>query len=199
MATLTYNADQRGKLVKAPSGDSVRLFYGPETAKKLAEFITGPATIGTATGKTYNDGTYTYTEVLRAANNPFVPTVQVVYVIATDVTLATNPDYDPAKDTDRPADATTSPVSGADSADTDDVSDTPGPGRVPVVAANGKTVYVLVPQPESTSALQTVQNVVTGNDPNRKWLTYGLYGVLGLAAVALALLMIRKPKPALAK
>lgn len=189
MSNSTYNASQRGKLVKVAAGSSNRVYLGPQAAQKSAEFIDGPKTVGTATGFVYTEGTRSFQEVLRSAYNPFLPTaIETIYLIATDIELATNPDYDPAKDTDRPTDepdATTGPVDGNDAEL--DVSTTPGAGRVPVKAADGKTVYVLV-RNQAGSTTTVVDN-------SRKWLTYGLYGVLGLAVVALLVIVLRKPKP----
>lgn len=200
MSSRKYTASQRGKLVKVADKDSSRVYLSTDTSKPSTEFIDGPKTVGTATGYTYTDKAFTLQEVLRPVINPFLstPTVETIYLIATDIELADNPAYDASKDTDRPKEepeATSGPVDGSDT-ETADVSTTPGAGRVPVTAQDGKTVYVLVKEPAtSTGALQTVQSVVTGNDPNRKWITYGLYGVLGLAVVALLVIVLRKPKP----
>lgn len=185
MSTRTYNATQRGKLVKVAANDSLLVYLSP--SKKSAEYVNGPKTAGTATGYTYSEGSETFQEVIRSAYNPFLPTaVEVIYLNASSVELAVNPDYDPANDVDRPKeDDTTGDTSKPDTKEPD-VSTTPGAGRIPVTAADGKTVYVLVQKPPVTT---------TSIDMNRKWLTYGLYGVLGLAAVALLVIVLRKPKP----
>ncbi|MVM34986.1 hypothetical protein GO755_33470 [Spirosoma sp. HMF4905] len=203
-STYTYKASQRGQLVKVVAPDSVRVYSSPESSGITPEFINGPQTVGTATGKNFSDGIKTWLEVLRVSFGLVlsVPQVTALYLLADDVTLETNPAYDASKDTSAPnsdgsyngvASGSTGSTS-APTKDTSDVSTTPGAGRVPVTASDGKTVYVLVPAPTTTTPTTTPP---TETDTTKKYLTWGLYGVLGLGIVTLIVVLVmsfNKPK-----
>lgn len=189
MATETYKASDRGMLVTVAGTDSIRVFSKPGTV--TTEFIDGPATVGTATGKIFVDNLIDYTEVVRVgpAVGFGVPVVSTIYLLTEFVILKPNPAYDASKDTGRPSEAGTTATT-ADSS-SGKVSTTPGEGRVPVVGSDGKTVYVLVDE----------DRIISERDPTvdktKKWLTVGLYVVIGLAVVSLltvVVISLSKPK-----
>lgn len=198
MSTYSYKADQRGKLVNVVKGDSSKIYSAPAQSALTAEFVEGPQTLGTATGKVYTDGALIWIEVLRVNGTSLfgIPDVTVIYCDDRTVTLATNPNYDPAKDTSAPnADGS---VKGEQTTDTSDVSQTNGPGRVAVTGSDGKVVYVLVPKPTDTTSVIGGLTTTT-SDTTKKWLTYGLYGVLGLAVITIMTILVislsKKKKP----
>ncbi len=103
------------------------------------------------------------------------------------VGLEDNPIYDVKKDTsvhketDKPSDGDDSHL---------DVSTRPGPGRIPVTASDGKTVYVLVGEVAPTTAASTTSVGVTQNST----LMYAVYGVIVVGLIALIIALARNPQ-----
>lgn len=184
-------------LVKVPDKASIKVYSAPAQSALTPEFIDGPLTLGTATGRVYSDGVFTWLEVIRITGVSVfgIPDITVIYCVDDIITLATNPNYDPAKDTSAPnADGS---FKGTQAPDPTDVSTTNGPDRVPVETPDGKSVYVYAPKPtDPTSVLGVTPTAIT-TDTTKKWLTYGLYGVLGLAVITIMVILVislSKPK-----
>ena len=189
MSTYTYKADLRGKLVTVEDGDSVRVYSAPEKSALTAEFIDGPVSVGTTTGKRYTDGVFTWIEIVRSMGLLFnIPQITVIYLIENDVTVQTNPAYNASTDTSAPnADGSYKGTASVTPVDTGDVTEMPGPDRVPVTASNGKTVYVLAPAPTTTGNTPTP----TQPDNTQKYITWGIYGVLGLSIITVIIILIQ--------
>lgn len=192
----SYKASQRGQLVTVSEDQSAPVWSSPERNGKTTtgEVIYGPATVGTATGNIYTDAELSWIEVVRVGSTILfgVPSVSIIYLSAELVKLGDNPDYDSSKDTGLPSTGTTTSTTDPDP-DTVQVSKKPGPNRVPVVASNGETVYVLVPASTTTTSVTTSTDTT---DKTKKYLTWGLYGILGLGAVTLIVILVisvRKP------
>lgn len=190
MSEVTIAAN-RGKLVVVVANDKIPVYRAPKKSAFTAEYeeyIYGPLTVGTATGKIFTDSDFEFIEVIRIRSDNVYsfPVSETIYLFSDNVTLKTNPAYDASKDTGpvTPADKTDPTTTGTgDTGSTDKVSTTPGPGRVPVTAADGKTVYVLVEAPAGSDAGTPV-------DKTKKWLTIGLYVVIGLSVAALITIMV---------
>ena len=185
MATVSYDASKRGKLVNPYIDIFARIYTAPRIDAATPETV--GTTIGTASGKIYQSGQTTFIEVIRPAKNPFIVTVEFVYVKASEVGLEDNPIYDGKKDTSVPK-ATDKP-SNDDDSDLD-VSTRPGPGRIPVVASDGKTVYVLVGEVVPTTDTSTSSENVTQNST----LIYAVYGVIVVGLIALIIALARSPQ-----
>ena len=197
--TKTYNEDTRGQLIVVTDDQIAPVFSkSGDTIKSSGEVIDGvknkkDTIVGTATGYYYNDGKASYVEVLRVGEPSFfgIPDVSIIYLQDGIATVRENPDYDPAKDTTAPNQGGGDMIPPYDNQTTTgkpDVSDKPGPGRIPVVGSDGKTVYVLLNVPET---------IPPTSDTTKKWLTYGLYGVLGLAVITIMVILVislSKPK-----
>ncbi len=201
MSKYTYQGNLRGQLVTVDKDNTSRVYGSPTTKGLTAEFIDGPANVGTATGAVYTEGTRIFYEIIRVSGYTLYgafPGVTNIYMDADTVVIKPNPAYDKAKDADAPnEDGSTTNRTPASStgiankdADSDDgdVSTAPGKDRVPVSTEDGNTVYV-----KSTPKAAATE----GTDSPNKWLTYGLYGILGLGAITLIVVLVlslSKPK-----
>ncbi|GAB3761374.1 hypothetical protein [Spirosoma pomorum] len=188
MSTTTYKAADRGKMVTIGSGESARVYSKALATAKTDEFISGPNTVGTTTGNRISDGTFTWLEIIRSSMLPIGGFgVVFIYLLDDDVTLVDNPNYNPLDDLDRPSEVVIDEPNKNPTSTTK--TDPYGTGEV------GPIVITKTPTTGKTSD-EVIDETVPG-DSNKKWLTYGLYAVLGVAVVTLTIIIVKsiqKPK-----
>jgi hypothetical protein len=179
MSTTNYNASLRGKLVNVSADNSVRTYGSPSSAGKTDDYVTGPETLGTATGYTTVDGATIFIEVLRVNTVLLVSYPTKMYFHRDQVVTADNPLYDPSKDLDRPSDSTTG-------------GDTTGTTKP---YSNGDIDVVVEKETKDTTTDRLpIGTENDGMSTQRKWLTYGLYAILGIAAITLTVILIKSAK-----
>ncbi len=187
MSTTTYTAADRGKLVIVEANNSTRVYAKPEVTAKSEEFIDGPKTAGTATGNRVTEGTLTFLEFIRGTTLLSPIGVSFAYVISDSVTLEVNPAYNPTEDLDRPGEP--------EKQTTTINTNKPGDGKTTTDYDTGETGPIIITK--TPSSLVDDEPTV---DPSKKWLTYGLYAVLGIAAITLIIILVQQfKKPKLAK
>jgi hypothetical protein len=164
---------------------------------KTTETIKGPAVAGFVTGWKSITGGKTWVEILRPEASVFVPVgFSTIYLLDDDVTFEVNPSYNAANDLDRPYDSDKKII---------EPDETTPSSTTPTKTTTGTTT---TGKPYDTGNVGTVdvektptgtEKETTTADTTKKWLTYGLYAILGIAAITLTAILVqsfRKPKKA---
>lgn len=191
---MTMDENLRGMKVAAPPLDSVNLYREPNPA--LQPFASanyaakiGITYLGIATGNVVGEGDTKFVEVFFTEEkllNDAEVTQKLAYALYTDVKFEINTEYKP-EDDPRKNDPNVLPTPTQIPAG----EIVPGNGKVGVTDPATGTVkyYTLTELFQLFAAKQQTQRVE--ENKNKKWLTYGMYVVIGLAAITLTVVLVR--------
>jgi hypothetical protein len=193
MSTRTYTVAIRGSLAKVLDKTTAAVYSKAALTAKTTETIKGPEVAGFVTGWKTITGGKTWVEILRPEASALVPvTLSAIYLLDDDITFVENPSYDRANDLDRPYDSDKKIIE-------PDETTTPG-STTPTKTTTGTTTTDTPYDTGNVGTVDVEKNPATETateDKNKKWLTYGLYAILGIAAITLTVILVqsfRKPK-----
>lgn len=207
-----YKQIMRGQLADLAKDCTVRVnVWNNGKPEATTKTLDGPMRLGQATGNfTQNDkGENELIEILAVGLNGVLGyqmglgmlPIALIWVDMSCVLLSDNPDYDPTTDKDRiggpsvivdrskeSETPSTAPVVG-------DKSET---GTIPVKTETGEVVYVNLGKLQEVLAKQRLASSPEVDETTKKYLTWGLYGLIGIAAITLLVVLgkqFTKPQP----